>query len=610
MNVIPVVAVTGTYVQNFEDPSAGDGAFGWYSALEGGSGQPDWVRGTPAKPQIAGPHGGAKCYVTKTTGNYSNATDSYLGSPVFDFSGVPGCVTVGFWQNFYLEPKWDTYVLQYSTDGGTSWVIADHALGTSPWYVTAKGSLYWYNEEEDSSVTTFAPPAWSRSSTMYSGHSSGWIHSQTVLPVGGLADVRLRWYLSADAAVDSDGVAIDDVTLSPQTTVGVGYTTGWNMISLPVGTCAPGTDSVLQHYPASAFNYVFGFGSSGYFQSRTMIPGIGYWAKFNSAGTSNISGAPLFAWALPVSAGWNMVGSISGPVDTAMIAGSTPGLKASQWFSFSGGYTPAEQLLPGKGYWVKASAAGSFLVPAGGPGPAARPAEGPALSDLFNSVTIRDSKGASQTLYFGANDQEAIQGSFYGLPPIPPAGAFDARFESEAGGTILGTHPRGEGVHLAIAIQTAAYPIDVEWNVKEGGYLIGDAVNGLVVAPKEMQGSGSVRIANPAVTRLVITAGVGSAMPTEFALFQNYPNPFNPSTTIKFALPQQSRVTVEIYNLLGQRVNTLLSEGLAAGFHEVKWNGTSSAGQLLGSGVYFVRFSAVGGDGKTFGEIRKLMLMK
>jgi hypothetical protein len=72
------------------------------------------------------------------------------------------------------------------------------------------------------------------------------------------------------------------------------------------------------------------------------------------------------------------------------------------------------------------------------------------------------------------------------------------------------------------------------------------------------------------------------ATPREFSLYQNYPNPFNPSTTIKFAIPRLEFVTLEVYNLLGQRVASLVSESLSAGVFEITWN----AGNLP-SGVYF-----------------------
>jgi hypothetical protein len=79
----------------------------------------------------------------------------------------------------------------------------------------------------------------------------------------------------------------------------------------------------------------------------------------------------------------------------------------------------------------------------------------------------------------------------------------------------------------------------------------------------------------------------GTTLPTEFALEQNYPNPFNPTTNIEFALPKQAKVTLKVYNLLGQEVATLVNQTLGAGHHVT----TFDAGKLA-SGTYIYRLSA------------------
>ena len=89
-------------------------------------------------------------------------------------------------------------------------------------------------------------------------------------------------------------------------------------------------------------------------------------------------------------------------------------------------------------------------------------------------------------------------------------------------------------------------------------------------------------------------------IPSQVRLYQNYPNPFNPSTTIKYTLPEQGRVKLSIYNLLGQEVETLFDESQEVGAHSVVWNADRFA-----SGVYFYRLSI----GKTV-LTKKLVLMK
>jgi len=91
-----------------------------------------------------------------------------------------------------------------------------------------------------------------------------------------------------------------------------------------------------------------------------------------------------------------------------------------------------------------------------------------------------------------------------------------------------------------------------------------------------------------------------SETPTEFSLSLNYPNPFNPSTTIAYALPRDSYVKLEVFNLLGERVSTLRDGLQDAGYHSVTFNAKG-----LPSGIYFYRLNA--GD---FVETKKLVLMR
>ena len=86
---------------------------------------------------------------------------------------------------------------------------------------------------------------------------------------------------------------------------------------------------------------------------------------------------------------------------------------------------------------------------------------------------------------------------------------------------------------------------------------------------------------------------------------QNYPNPFNPQTQIKFTVIKTAPVNLAIYNILGQKVATLMDETLPVGKHVVIWNGEDDSGQKVASGIYFYRLQV--GE---FNEVRKMILMK
>lgn len=110
----------------------------------------------------------------------------------------------------------------------------------------------------------------------------------------------------------------------------------------------------------------------------------------------------------------------------------------------------------------------------------------------------------------------------------------------------------------------------------------------------------------PVVAAQEAADGVGSVnAPAAFNLGQNYPNPFNPTTIISFSLPTASQVSLEVYNLLGQRVRTLADGPMTAGAHSLTWNATDQNGRAVSSGMYFYRL--VAGDQTAS---RKMILLK
>jgi hypothetical protein len=94
-------------------------------------------------------------------------------------------------------------------------------------------------------------------------------------------------------------------------------------------------------------------------------------------------------------------------------------------------------------------------------------------------------------------------------------------------------------------------------------------------------------------------------IPSDYVLADNYPNPFNPTTTITFGLPRAGQVRLAVYNLLGQRVATLMDGFKPAGWHEVSWNGRNDEGSAVSSGVYFYRLET-----DEFIQSRKMLLIK
>ena len=165
-------------------------------------------------------------------------------------------------------------------------------------------------------------------------------------------------------------------------------------------------------------------------------------------------------------------------------------------------------------------------------------------------------------------------------------------WDDTTGTAILIPHQAMAQIMTGYADQTGNYSADWSWTVwADDGWDEVQATNG----PR------------------TITVDVGwylgmndeTIIPDVFALHQNYPNPFNPVTTIRYDIPEQALVRIDIYNILGQKV-AVLAEGLhEPGFHAVRWNGTNMYGNALSSGMYFYHIQA--GD---FRNVKKLLLVK
>ena len=94
-------------------------------------------------------------------------------------------------------------------------------------------------------------------------------------------------------------------------------------------------------------------------------------------------------------------------------------------------------------------------------------------------------------------------------------------------------------------------------------------------------------------------------IPLSYSLGQNYPNPFNPTTNIRFDVPKRSNVNISVFNVLGQKVRTLVDQDFAPGTYEVDWDGHSDAGTQVASGIYFYRFTA-----EDVVKTRKMLMLK
>jgi alpha-amylase len=419
--------------------------------------------------------------------------------------------------------------------------------------------------------------------------------SGTSRHISGLAyGTTHHWRVLAKNAFGSSSFSVpwSFTVFTPETTT-VAFSPNWNVVSVPL-TVLDGRRSFL--FPG-AISEAFTFNPIGGYTARdTMTPGAGYWLKFPAGGTVPVSGGVRPADTLHLAEGWNLIGSISVPVDVSTIAQIPDSIVRSLYYGYDGGYTPADSIHPGRAYWVKSASAGKLVL--SDSGAAAPPAAPPsAVLARFGSVTMEDALGRRQILFAGVSHAGGAER--FAMPPGPPPGIFDARFASGRIAELV--DPAGEK-SVPLAISSAVYPLTLTWSAGEAGLEAELLIDGRRVRFTDHEAV--TLTVQPAALAMHLHAAAD--VPAAFALGRNYPNPFNPETRVGFAVPVAGHVTLRVYNLLGQEIAVLEDGVTEAGYHTAVWNGRTRSGTLAGSGVYLVRMETAGG----FVAVQKMMLLR
>ena len=140
---------------------------------------------------------------------------------------------------------------------------------------------------------------------------------------------------------------------------------------------------------------------------------------------------------------------------------------------------------------------------------------------------------------------------------------------------------------------------------------------GLSTAPSKVprEGIDALQVHRPDHSLDVGPVGIenddNEMLPAKFSLSQNYPNPFNPTTTISYQIPKSGNVKLEIFNIVGQKVRTLINKKQKADCYNVTWDGKNEAGNSIASGIYFYRLSVNAGQKEnSFVKSKKMLFVK
>jgi len=361
--------------------------------------------------------------------------------------------------------------------------------------------------------------------------------------------------------------------------------TGWNLLSMPVLTPNMSKGGLFPTAISNAFTFN---DDLGYIKHDTLLLGSGYWLRFNAIMVHNFTGLPVYSIQIPVKRGWNLIGAAQKSVPVAAITSTPSGIIQSPFFGYESGYVPATSLEKGKGYWVRVSQNGTINLETTYPKSTSKDIVVENIDNSWPVIIVTDANNNTTKLYL--TESSKLTG-MYELPPIPPQGAYDVRFADNKYVADISAES------YQITLNSVVYPVKIRLeNFGEEMYSLNDGIGGSIFEEYITNGH-EVIIHNSALSNLTLQKVV---IPKSFELSQNYPNPFNPSTAIRFALPENSKVTLSIYNILGEKIATLIDNEMKAGYHSVIFDGSD-----LSSGIYFYRIET-----SRWSATKKMMLLK
>jgi uncharacterized repeat protein (TIGR02543 family) len=425
---------------------------------------------------------------------------------------------------------------------------------------------------------------------------------------------------------------------------------GWNLLSVPLLQADMSPAALFgDNYGVEPY-YIWEYSTAtGYIDPPALSMGRGCWLGANIAQTIDVAGTALSSVNTPLFSGFNIIGDpfmTDEPTDSLTFTDGLVTLTMAQaagapyhWLSpvlykYNGsgyGYQTGS-LGTWKGYWIPMLSTGITIHYSAQTGPTAQKQAVAAAEpmtknrwnvDLAASLKTADNRILTDNVAsFGVrSDAAAGFDSRYDAPRPPRSPGKDYLEVSfpvngESYPKIFGTSyartykAPGKASWEFVVNASAAGTVTLTWDNNGLSALGRDVAINLYdeTAHKlvDMKKAGTYTYRQAGTSRQFSVRSSAQAIPQTFQLVQNFPNPFNPSTVIRFGLPQDASVTLEVYNTVGQKVVTLLDGGTVdAGYHEVTFDASR-----LASGVYIYRLSTTGSSGMPFSESKKMLLLK
>ena len=474
--------------------------------------------------------------------------------------------------------------LYHSTDGGSSWSAIEGNLEGSSQnpgpsirnatiLPTSEGLMYLVG----TSTGVYSTKTLSGSSTTWTRESDGGSQGSIGYSV---AEYIVSRPSDGTIAVGTHGrgIFLGQAPTAPfDITVNVGNS--WKLLGSPMASASE----------ASLGSNLSIFGFSGTYQSASAIdPQKGYWVKSRVGSDVQFSGEPKTSATIPLEEGWNIIGGITDTVSTSNISDPNGIRSSSDVYAYSNGsYQTATEIKSGQGYWIHADQSGSIEISSNSSSNKERIVSVPAS---ISKLTFENGQAQQKFFISGNQVDEKTKGKFR-MPPEAPEPVIDIRTSD---GFRL-----AEGESTELTITADSYPLNVSLPSNSSAEYILKGVTQQDTVHYEIRSGNDAQIQRPHQKFILQTQSAGQRI-TEHNLMPNYPNPFNPTTKIRYQVKSQTDVAIEVYNVLGQKVRTLVNEQKSTGSYTVQFDG-----QNLSSGTYFIHMKA-----GNVAKVQKMTLIK
>jgi hypothetical protein len=434
----------------------------------------------------------------------------------------------------YTDNRTDVYLAR-STDGGET--FTEFKISQSPF--TPNSSIFFGDYTGITALNGKVYPIWTR---LENNQRSVWI-------------------------------AIFQDTVKTLPTASLNLSEGWNLISVPLKRQNMFYKDLFPSSNSFAYTY-----QNGYQRKDTLELGKGYWLKFPVAQNVTIQGVNYNELSIPIKTGWNLIGVLNGIIPITAVQTNPPNILNSPFYEYISGYQISNQIVKGKGYWVKSNSDGELILSISG----LKLSNNQLKFSFDECATLEITDNQNSTKLFITN--KVINKEYFELPPVPPSNIFDVRFDDE-------TNVMFKSEKKLVRIQGDFSNIRLKFKSKESVDVL--KINFLDGNEYLLENGREISIDSKYAKEFFVEVLEKTTNRQEerknIFVSEVFPNPFNSSTKIRFYIPQKSEnhnqffAEIKIYDLLGRLINHN-SKVVNSGYNEfhIEFNEHN-----LSSGLYF-----------------------